>query len=171
MLKRQTQMKISKFSELYNLIIPKNNMLKQILDMVDFEFVYDELKDKYSTTMGRNAIDPIMMFKYLLLKQIYTLSDVCLIERTYVDMSFKYFLGLSPEDNVIDSSSLTKFRRQRLKDINILALLIYKTIVIAKERDIIKSNTIIVDSTHTKARYNQKSSRQFFQEKTKKNMS
>ncbi len=67
-------------------------MLKQILDIVNFEFVYDELKDKYRATMGRNAIDPIMMFKYLLLKQIYTLSDVCLVERTYVDMSFKYFL-------------------------------------------------------------------------------
>ena len=168
MLKKQTQMKISKFSELYNLIIPKDNMLKRILDIVDFEFVYDELKDKYSATMGRTAIDPIMMFKYLLLKQIYTLSDVGLVERAYVDMSFKYFLGLSPEENVIDSTSLTKFRRQRLKDINILVLLINKTVAIAKERGIIKSNTIIVDSTHTKARYNQKSPRQFFQEKTKK---
>jgi hypothetical protein len=43
---------------------------------------------------------------------------VDLVERGMFDMSFKYFLGLRPEDDVIDSSSLTKFRKQRLKDEN-----------------------------------------------------
>ena len=41
--------------------------------MVDFSFVYDELKDKYSSTMGRKAEDVIRMFKYLLLKNYYKL--------------------------------------------------------------------------------------------------
>ncbi len=50
--------------------------------MVDFSFVYDELKDKYSSTMGRNAEDVIRMFKYLLLENYYKLSDRDLIART-----------------------------------------------------------------------------------------
>lgn len=82
-------------------------------------------------------------------------------------MSFKYFLDIAPEDDVIDSSSLTKFRRLRLQDVKLLDLLIGKTVEIALEKGIITSKTIIVDATHKKARYNQKSPKEFLQEKSK----
>lgn len=167
MLKSQTQMKLSEYSSLYDILIPSDNELRQINELIDFEFVYEELKDKYSPTMGRSAINPIMMFKYLLLKALYPVSDKGLVKRAFTDMSYKYFLGLNPEDPVIDSSSLTKFRRQRLKDTNILDLLIGKTVKIAKENGLLNSQTIIVDSTHTNARYNHKSPHQILQELSK----
>src|SRR3954471_22120676 len=107
------------------------------------------------------------MFKYLLLKSIYDLSDVDVIERSKYDMSFKYFLDMTPEDSVIDPSSLTKFRKLRLQDVGLLDMLIGKTVEIALEKEIIKSKTIIVDSTHTQSRYNQKSPKEFLQEKSK----
>lgn len=106
------------------------------------------------------------MFKYLLLKEIYDVSDVDLVERSKYDMSFKYFLDMAPEDPVIDPSSLTKFRRLRLQDVSLLDMLIGKTVEIALEKKIINSQTIIVDATHTKARYNQKSPKEFLQEKS-----
>ena len=110
--------------------------------------------------MGRGAIDPVMMFKYLLLKALYPMRDKGLVSRAYTDISYKYFLGLNPEDSVIDSSSLTKFRRQRLKDVNILDMLIGQTVTLAKEKGLLKSKTIIVDATHTYDRYNHKSPHQ-----------
>jgi len=77
------------------------------------------------------------MFKYLLLKVIYDLSDIDVVERSKYDMSFKYFLNMASEDEVIDASSLTKFRKLRLKDMNLLDLLINKTVEIAIEKGII----------------------------------
>ena len=47
-------------------------------------------------------------------------------------------------------------------------MLINKTVEIALEKGIIKSNSIIVDATHTAARYNQKSPREVLQERSKK---
>ena len=79
------------------------------------------------------------MFKYLLLKAIYDVSDVDLVERSKYDMSFKYFLDMAPEDAVIDPSSLTKFRRLRLQDVSLLDMLIGKTVEIALEK---KSSTV-----------------------------
>jgi hypothetical protein len=55
---------------------------------------------------------------------------------------------------------LTKFRKLRLKDMKLLDLLIVKTVQIALDKGIIKSKTIIVDATHTKSRYHQKTPRQ-----------
>ncbi|MDT8336964.1 MAG: hypothetical protein RQ856_03955 [Candidatus Izemoplasmatales bacterium] len=71
MLKSQTHMNLSEYSSLYDILIPSDNELRQINELIDFEFVYDELKEKYSATMGRGAKDSIMMFKYLLLKALH----------------------------------------------------------------------------------------------------
>ena len=155
MLQQQQSLSFNDYSSLYELIIPKDNLLRQINDLVDFSFVYQELQDKYYHDNGRTAESSIRMFKYLLLKVIYNISDVDVVERTRYDMSFKYFLGLTPEEtNLINPISLTKFRQLRLKDIELLDLLIKKTVSIALEVDVLKSKNVIVDATHTHSRSN-----------------
>ena len=125
-------------------------------------------RSNYSLDQGRGAKDPILMFKYLLLKILFELSDVDVVERSLYDMSFKYFLDMAPEDtDLINPSSLTKFRKLRLKDMNLLDLLIDRTVLIAKEKGVLTSKAIIVDSTHTKARYNQNSAREVLLERAK----
>lgn len=168
MLERQLSMNLSKYAGLYDAIIPEDHLLRQLNGLVDFSFVYDELKDKYCHDNGRNAVHPVRMFKYLLLKTIYKLSDVDLVDRARVDMSFKYFLEMAPEDEVIDASLLTHFRRKRLKDENLLDLLIGKTVEIAIESNIIQSKSIIVDATHTKSRYNQLTPQEILRNRSKK---
>lgn len=111
MIQQQPSMNFSPYMEIYDLIIPKDNMLRQINELVDFSLLYEELKERYCLGHGRNAIDPIRMFKYLLLKAIFGLSDVDVVERSKYDMSFKYFLHMAPKDPVIDLSPLTKFRK------------------------------------------------------------
>ena len=165
MLKENNQLSfsLSSHASLYEILIEKNNFWRQLKDMVDFSFVYDELKDKYSSTMGRKAEDVIRMFKYLLLKNYYKLSDRDLIARTKTDMLFKYFLDYLPEEvDLIDSSLLTVFRRERLsnkdneeeKSTNLMDKLISKTVEIALSEGLIEvKNKIIQDSTHTNAMY------------------
>ncbi|MFV0364352.1 MAG: IS1182 family transposase [Suipraeoptans sp.] len=167
MLEQQKKLILSPYMAIYDIVVSKDNLLRKINELIDFGFVYDELINKYCLDNGRNAISPIRMFKYLLLKSIFDLSDVDIVERSKYDMSFKYFLDMAPEEEVIDPSSLTKFRKIRLKDINLLDMLINKTVAIALEKGIIKSKSIIVDATHTKARYNQKSPREILQEHSK----
>jgi hypothetical protein len=82
-------------------------------------------------------------------------------------MSFKYFLEMSPEEDVIDPSSLTKFRKLRLKDSDLLNLLISKTVTIAIEKGIIRSKSIIVDATHSLSRSNPYSALEVLRERSK----
>ena len=159
MLSNQIELKLSDYSDLYDLVIPKNHILREIKEMVDFFFFFDELENKYCLINGRNAKNPILMFKYLFLKCFYNLSDAGVVERSRYDLSFKYFLDLTPEEEVIHPSLLTKFRKQRLKDKNILDLLIRKSVELAMEAGVLKSKTVIIDSTHTQARYNKQSIR------------
>ena len=154
MLSQQQTIPLSIHSELYDILIPKDHLLRQINDLIDFSFVYEELVSKYSSNNGRRAECPIRLFKYLLLKVIYDLSDVDIVQHSRYDMSYKYFLGMVPEEDVIDPSTLTKFRKLRLKDVELLDMLIGKTVSIAIDKGIIKSNSIIVDATHSGSRSN-----------------
>ena len=154
MLSQQQELVLSEYSALYDIVVPQDNLLRRINGLVDFSFVYQELLDKYCPDNGRMAESPIRMFKYLLLKVIYDISDVDVVERSRYDMSFKFFLGIAPEAEVINPSSLSKFRKLRLKDMDLLNLLIKKTVDIAIEKGVIKSKTIIVDATHTGSRSN-----------------
>lgn len=155
MLPTQQTIQLSHYSSLYDLIVPADNLLRRINDLIDFSFIHKELLNKYCLDNGRTAESPIRMFKYLLLKTIFDISDVDVVERSRYDMSFKYFLGMSPEEtDLINPSSLCKFRKLRLKDKDMLNLLIGKTVSIAIEKGIIKSRIIIVDATHTGSRSN-----------------
>ena len=165
MLKANNQLSfcLSSHASLFDILIEKNNFWRQLKDMVDFSFVYEELKDKYSSTMGRRSEDVIRMFKYLLLKNYYKLSDRDLIARTRTDMLFKYFLDYLPEEiDLIDPSLLTVFRRERLSNkdneeetsTNLMDKLISKTVEIAIKEGVIEvKNKLIQDSTHTNAMY------------------
>lgn len=167
MLLQQQKMQLSSYTELYDLVVPKENLLRKINELIDFSFIYEELLNKYCLNNGRNAESPVRMFKYLLLKSIYTVSDVDVVERSRYDMSFKYFLEMTPEEDVINPSSLTKFRKLRLKDTDLLNLLIGKTVAIAIEKGIIKSKSIIVDATHTLSRSNPFSTIEVLRERSK----
>ncbi len=74
---------------------------------------------------------------------------------------------MTPEEAVINSSSLTKFRKLRLKDTDLLNLLINKTVTIAIEKGIIRSKSIIVDTTQTLYRSNPFSAIEVLRERSK----
>lgn len=168
MLKAQEELPLSPYLALFDILVPKNHELRQLKELDDFQFIYDELKDKYDCTQGRTAISPIQMFKWLLLKQMYSLSDRDLVKRAFSDIAFKFFLDIAPEAPVIHSSTLTKFRRLRLEDKNFLDLLVGKSVEIALREKIVKSKTIIVDATHTQARFNQKTPVEILRKTSKK---
>lgn len=168
MLKSSYQPELSLYSDLYDLLISEDHPLRRFNDLVDFSFIYDELESNYCLVDGRNACSPIMLFKYLILKVLYPESDQDLVNHSKTDMAYKYFLGLNPEDDVIDPSLLSKFRKQRLKDPELLDRLLEKSIQIANEKEVLKSKTIIVDATHSVSRFTKKTAAETLRLRAKK---
>ena len=58
---------------------------------------------------------PEMLVKLLILKYLYNLSDVQVINETNINLAYKWFIGLSPEDELPSPSLLAKFRTHKLK--------------------------------------------------------
>ncbi len=93
MLSQQTKLPLSAYSDLYDIVVPRNHQLRLINDLVDFSFVYDEQVSKYVVNKGRRAEDPVRLFKYLLLKVIYDLSDVDVVSTRCMTCPTNTFLA------------------------------------------------------------------------------
>lgn len=168
MLKDNSQLKLSlsPYQGIYEVIIPANHLLRRIKENIDFSFVNPMLRKQYCEHFGRPAKEPEMMFKLLFLKKLYDLSDEILISSAQTDMAYKYFLDLEPEAKMIDPSLLTKFRKTRITE-DILEEMLKETIQQALDKKLIKSGTIIVDSTHTNASVRAKSPTQILRDMSK----
>lgn len=167
MLPIQEKLILSEYTGIYDIIIKKDHWIRKLHNIIDYDFIYDELKYKYCLDNGAMAYNPITLFKLLMLKGKYKLSDRDLIERGETDMAIKYFLDLAPEANMPHHTLLTKFRKLRLNDESIIQKLIAKTLEIANDLGIIKTKTIIVDSTHTRSVYNPKTPIDILMEESK----
>ena len=168
MLKDNSQMslELSPYKSLYDMIIPEKHLLRRIKEHIDFGFVNPMLRKQYCEHFGRPAKEPEMMFKLMFLKKLYDLSDERLISSAQTDMAFKYFLDLDPEAPMINPSLLTKFRKTRITE-DILEEMLKETIQQALKKGLIKSGTIIVDSTHTDAAVRAKSPTQILRDLSK----
>jgi IS5 family transposase len=61
---------------------------------------------------GRKAIDRMLLFKLLVLQQMYNISDEQLEYQVHDRVSFRRFLGLKLEDEVPDATTVWLFRKQ-----------------------------------------------------------
>lgn len=164
---RYKQITISEHISLYDKIIPKDHFLRKLKENVDFSFVNKLLEKEYSQELGRPAKEPEMMYKLLFLQIKDLLSDREVIERAKMDMSYKYFLDLNPEDDVPSYSLLSVFRNTKIKNEAILEEMLKETVGQAIEKGIIKSNSIIVDAAHTNSKNQKKTPTQILRELSK----
>ena len=79
MISNQETLNLSPYMAIYDIVVPKDNMLRQVNELVEFSFFLEELKTKYCLDNGRNTIPPIRMIKYLLLKAMNDVSDADLV--------------------------------------------------------------------------------------------
>jgi len=150
MLVETTYKQGSFYTGLYH-IIPANHILKQIDSAISLSFINELLADRYCKNFGRPAKEPEMMLRIQILKYLYNLSDEQLIQDLTVNLAYKWFVGLNPEDPLPETSLLTKFRTQRLKNIS-LDTIITEIIRQCIAKGIIKSSSgIAIDTTHIEA--------------------
>jgi len=137
---------------IFERLIPKDHLLVLIDSIIDFSFVYDMVKDKYSE-IGRTSEDPVMMLKICLLEFLYTLSDKKIVKRIQTDIAFRWFLGLSLDDEIPDDTTISHFRTNRMGEESFDEFfneIVRKCI----EKDIVKSKRYLIDTTDVAANVN-----------------
>ena len=112
MMGRQMQQQELIFVSLEDLV-PSNHLLKKIHCLVSFDFIYDILSSYYPIN-GRPFIDPVCMFKMLLIGYLYGIkSERRLTEEIQLNLAYRWFCGFSLNDKIPDHSTISKTRTRK----------------------------------------------------------
>jgi transposase len=91
-------------------LVPKDDFLRQVAEIVDFAFIPPLVADRYSP-IGRCSIDPLVVIKILLLGFFYGItSERRLMREIQVNLSYRLFIGYNLNEELPDHSTLTKTR-------------------------------------------------------------
>lgn len=149
MLQPARQLTASFHAELYKLV-PEDHLLRKIHAAVDFGFIYEIVEKSYCRYYGRPANEPELLFRLLFLQILYNLSDERMIQEAGVNLAYKWFIGINPEDPLPDASQLSRFRNHRLGASQVEDVLKH-VVNQCIQQGLVKSKTIIMDATHTLA--------------------
>jgi len=132
-----------------NTFVPSNHILRQINEKIDFSFIYNKM-EKYYSKLGRKSLDPVLLFKMLLIGYLFNVdSERELEQEVTLNIAYRWFLGLDLSDP--DHSTFSQNRRRRFKNSTVMQEIFDHIIKLCIEKGIVTGEVIVTDSTHIKA--------------------
>ena len=92
--------------------IRKNHPLRKIKELIDFDFMYNEVKDKYGYN-GNESVPPPLILKLMLLLVLYNVrSERELMETLEERLDWLWFLDFDLDTDIPNHSVLSKARKR-----------------------------------------------------------
>ena len=138
-------------------LVPQNHLLRIIDKAIDWSFIYDLVRDKYSSETGRPSIDPVTLIKIPLIQYLYGIKSMRqTIREIEVNMAYRWFLGLELYDAIPHFSTFGKNYTRRFKDTNLFEQIFQHILEECYRFKLVDPTEVFVDATHVKARANNK---------------
>ena len=100
-------------------MIPSGHLLRRIDTMISFDFIY-EIFAPYYPPVGQPSVDPVSMFKMLLVGYLYGIkSERRLAEEIQLNVAYRWFCEFELGDTIPDHLTLCKTRVRKLKQSNL----------------------------------------------------
>jgi len=136
-------------------LVADKHLLRKFDQVVDFGFIRERVKHLYCEDNGRRALDPVVLFKLLLLGYVYGVrSERQLMREVEVNVAYRWFLGFKLGDKVPDASTLSQNRRRRFAESTIYQEIFDQIVLLAVNKGLASGAVLYTDSTHLKANAN-----------------
>ena len=138
-------------------LVPKDHLVRKINQHIDFEFIRDEVAHLYCKDNGRPPVDPVRLFKMLLLGYLFGIkSERQLVKDVEVNVAYRWFLGMGLTEKVIDASTFSQNRIRRFNGTDIFERIFNNIVEQAMNKGLIGGYALYTDSTHLKANANKR---------------
>ena len=138
-------------------LVPENHILRDIDKAIDFSFIYDEVKELYCEDNGRPSIDPVVLFKIVMIQYTFGIRSMRqTIKEIEVNMAYRWFLGYDMLEKVPHFTTFGKNYMRRFAGSNIFERVFERILTEAVNAGFVDASAVFIDSTHIKARANNK---------------
>ena len=140
-------------------LVPKDHILRDIEKAIDFSFIYDLVKDKYSEDNGRPSIDPVVLFKIVFIQYLFGIRSMRqTIKEIEVNMAYRWFLGYGIMERIPHFSTFGKNYVRRFAGTDIFEQIFERILLEAVKHKFVDPSVVFIDATHIKASANKKKS-------------
>ena len=74
--------------------VPSDHLLRKIDRAVSFHRIYEMVGDLYSADLGRRSVDPVVLFKIVLIQHIYGFPSLRqTLREVHINLAYRWFLG------------------------------------------------------------------------------
>jgi len=127
--------------------VPENHLLRLLDRHIRFDFVREKLKDSYSDT-GRPSIDPELLLRILLIGYLYGVtSERKLVEELQMHLAWRWFTGLSFDQEIPHHSTFSKNRHGRFLESNLFQELFEAIVDRCMEAGLVEGEHLSVDGS------------------------
>lgn len=138
-------------------LVPKKHILRKIDRVIDFNFIYPLVEPLYCTDNGRPSIDPVVLFKIVLIQYLFGIRSMRqTIREIEVNIAYRWFLGYSLDDRIPHFTTFGKNYERRFKNTDIFENIFQHILAEAIKKGFVDPKAVFVDSTHVKANANKK---------------
>lgn len=130
-------------------LVPRDHLLRRIAEGVDFSFVRPLCRPYYSHT-GQPSVDPIVIFKMLLIGYLYGItSERRLADEVGLHLGYRWFLGYDFDVATPDHSVLSKARARLGSEV--FEEFFRQSIELCRQAGLLGEGPVYVDSTLIRA--------------------
>ena len=137
-------------------LVPKEHLLRKIDAAVDFTQLYEMVEPLYCEDNGRPSIDPVVLFKMVLIQHLYGLPS---LRRTAEEVSanncYRWFLGYPLQEETPHFSTVSYNFRHRFTEETVDRVFAWILDEVAKA-GYLSPKAVFIDGTHIKANANTK---------------
>ena len=132
--------------KVFDTLVPPDHYLRRAAAAIDFERFRPLTAACYHPTLGRPAIEPVVLLKLEFMKYHDRLSDVQVIAQAQVNIAYREFLGLSLKSDLPDASTLCRFRGRL--GVEGFRRIFDDVVAQAREHGLVKDRLRLKDATH-----------------------
>lgn len=135
-------------------LVPQNHLLRKIDSAVDFTHIYDFVEDLYCPDNGRPSVDPVVLFKMVLIQHLYGIPSLRrTVEEIRVNVAYRWFLGYMLNEPVPHFATISYNFRHRFTEDTIEKIFTW-ILLEAHRSNYLSPEVVFIDGTHIKANAN-----------------
>lgn len=134
--------------------VPKNHLLRKIEASVDFDRIYDFVEMLYCLDNGRPSVDPVVLFKMVLIQHLYGLSSLRrTAEEVEMNIAYRWFLGYPLNEKTPHFSTISYNFKHRFREETVGQIFAW-ILDEANDAGYLNPEAVFIDGTHIKANAN-----------------
>lgn len=135
-------------------LVPKGHLLRKIDAAVDFNRIYEMVEPLYSEDNGRPSIDPVVLFKMVLIQHLYGLPSLRrTAEEIGLNVAYRWFLGYTLQEETPHFSTVSYNFRHRFTTETVDQIFAW-ILEEVSQSGYLSPSAVFIDGTHIKANAN-----------------